>query len=1750
MKIKVINNNLIIENAEQSILKYTIRKSWDSSFSLSAEYKSVALFKKNIEILNDGIDTITISLPLDPILTYNDLYFIDLIYENGFKETIYVDYNVYHNISDKEKTFEYKFSKEILFNKANTSYKVYLKGNYGDFHKARFLYIKDSSNVLLKVPDIKYESELYDIIVEKNKEEIYRETFPMITKAPIDFSINVKKNINFLQLDIAKKLNYIHIKDVKIFNNNSLIFAGEKFEKTTLYIGAIDKSIENSIVIEYTLYENLYKQKNEIKGKFKYVLNKTESEKIKSVSFSYDPLKDIGKFNIECNKKYNYKLIIGEDCYHTSNKEIVIPEFSKYDSFSEKIGILIKYSDNYFFNHNFEYSFENPMFKYKSMNFNPVIDYSKSLKVTDNFGTITWSKPNFKYYSRIKINVLNKKEFLDEYMNIWNNDRILEKPLIEFDKKYQDYEKLINYDFKNINEYSNKKVNESQISYDLTKDGFIYLGETNSFTIPLWFCEVGSEYKVTVEIYNYWCQKVGERTISFKLYNNFIGEVSEKWLWFDRGQKIQFGETGSVGEYYAISNATPIDVHNAYSPSKKTYYGKALYNTLNTDLKGHSLYFFFSITNSNFKIKYKRMYNFYKFNCNIYKENEKTPYMQFTHIPKGNDYKDNIIIINKNKFKEGRNILKIQTFNADGKPSEEKEYVFTVFSEKPVTPYVKVNNDDFIINDNKEMLITKKRFRMSITNNEQSLKYAGWNFKEAHFYFKKKNALYNDYADYVILASKDDGSIVLNNTVGVENGEYDCKVVAYDYNGNASDPFEFSFKLISEMQVKPHKLFSNQAEEKFKWHILKSQDSEGFYCYYEYSADGYNYTESNPVKVESPYYIDDPTTEREHVLNVNWLTDDGLIYKRGFYRMVVYEYSFKHPEGLSEYKFKSDIVEVNKIANPSNPIFAKKSKTNVVYHEREYNEYSYTSDINSIVFNTIHDENVFDNPATTGMIEGQYYSIELISPDGNNKFSARLPLPKEVGVYEFTNILDLCKISNPNEGIWKLNFITVDKFGNSNASKGYYTYYIVYLKRKPKISSITATNTNGSDIFGLNSKEIGYIVNTNEIYSDIPDYEKHKEKFKINKFNVSINSNPFGTTYKNEIVSHNDKIIVANPLTEDDKVSHIRDGKYSISISCIDPLGRESTYVDKTFSINTALTGELMFVSNKIFNKHKIDIVALVNGNITNVYYTLDKNNDDVKTWTCLPVSDFEHNSNFIHGVLFKNLQFELDGQYCIKYIIEEESTNRSEVKLYYFNIDTEIKLIPIFDYDNKLYYNVNDDNLVITWYATNEDVNDFYYKIDQIYYDKDNTVHIANSYMMPEDGNIMLPVGANKNDFVHLKNERKIVIPLKSNYYFVSGYYQFVLKGKTVYGDNVENIFKFSIDKGTQLDLSYEMINNKVTLDNNVIMWNHIKDANYYEISYDGLNWLKVIDNKFSVNPDRVIADKYGKTYIYMRWRSFNGLYSEISRIELHLSIVKLKTPKVYYRNNTIITEDNKNMEWVVEIDDIPNSKFLYYSFDNKKWNFKRITSSKEIIIDDELKYPVADGRYNIFVRATDDHPNESDFINKSDIAYAFVDVFASIIERPRFSGITNGMTFNLPIKLIIENKHPDVQYFIFVNNTLVPEGYEISNYNLTKYNIVVKAKKNGIERVHNLITTNDEFHIYSKTDEKYHINIGENKVVCIVDSDNNSIEVQSMPNRKNSEVILYKKKEAVKWGILKIGDRLSLDYEWEFKVSSFNIL
>lgn len=1761
MEIKVIKKDeryfAQFHNFDSSLIKKSIvRKTWDKSYILEVVPEEYKIYSKRLELFDRKYNLLEINLPLDESLTITEFYILKLIDIYDVEYEYYIDYNTFHGILSEDELYKFTINENVIDTKKLYRYSFYIVGNNYDKHLINLVNTINSKELVFRIPNKKLlKSSDYLLEVYLQNKKIDQSEVRIITDKNIDFVFDIEDYENYFKYSVTPKRRYKRLNQFNLDYNGKKINVNEKkLSNVMFYLPKHSLKENRKIVLKYRLYEDTINGKYYDETKVYDLTPYKKKYDIDNFDYHYDYSNDIMvlRWTNKSSANIKYKININNNMFYTDIPRLVIHNYSHFNNNQTTIPCIIEYDSNNKYSIKNEYELPNYIKLESPNNFIPKIDYSDCLKNGEAFGKLQWTTPAFPFYSVITINVKHIDQFLDEYLFPWETRRILNEPVENFDLKYTDYNKLYDYDFPVNGEKVQKTPNDTLISYDGTKQGRIYLGEVGTYQLPLWFCENDSEYTIKVEIYDSWGQLCGSNTINFKLDNIKNGEITEDNLIFKRNQEIQFGESGTVGEYYKVINPKPIDVMKHYSTTYKSFTGKPLYNIQNTDSDNNSLYYYLN-TKEGEKINfsYSRSYNFYRLEYKILDPDNNIILEDF-HIPLSNDYSKNKIDISKEIFlKEGIYTMQIKTFNSSMQSSKIKDINFFIFNERPEQPNIKINNEDFNTNENGYITINKKFFHMEVTNNKPSKKYAGWQYKEAHFFFKKKDGYYNQYADYVVLADKDNGSIVLNNTVEIENGSYMCKVVCYDYNGNKSDSSEIEFDLISTIKIIPEKLFTNDLVTPFKWLITKSQECEGFYYFFRYSKDGINYEDSIKVKVVSPYYIDDPNTKKEYVLETHWLTSDSSTVDEGLYKLVVFEYNKKHPEGLEEYEFESPVVDVNVVANPSQPIYAKKSDTAKVFNEKQFNEYVYTSSIETLVFETINSEPVLDNPETS-VIEGQRFKIQLIDPSGN-KFFGNLPIPTETGIYQFTNITNICNITNPQEGVWELRFITTDKYGNDNSHRGYYTYKIVYVNRDPKISSLTTINSTGSNIFGLNSTKVGYYVSTSEIYENIANYDKYKDLFQVNKFELNMIYTPSGSSYKTHIYSDDKGIIeVINPLTESDKLNHYRDGKYLLELACIDPLNRKSSYENRNFYIDTKLNGEINFINNNIFNSHIVDLIATASGEVKTVYYTFDKNKDDVKTWDKVSVREFLYNENTIYGIELKNMNFDNDGSKILYYVLEEESGNMSNIKAYYFSIDTSIKLIPIFNYDNKVYYTKFDDSINIGWDLTNEDVNHFYFKLDKIEQQPDGSIEVVESYM-PSTSYIdtLIPVGPGNNDFVDIKEMRNINISLIENGYIIDGYYMVTIKGFNIYGGFKENSFRFQIDTTTQLDIGYEIINNKITIDSNIITWNHILKASSYEVSYDGITWIKTVENKFMVDTDRISTDKNGNNFIYMRWKTYGGVYSSISKINLKLNIIKLKTPSIYFYNNKTISESNKKIEWIVEIPDADKAKYLYYSFDNKQWFAKPITSSKQSVLDTTLEYPIKDGRYDIFVKTTDENPLIEKFFNKSELVHATVDVFAQDIEKPIFSGLKSGMNLSIPVRLFIENKDIRVQYFIFVNNILVPEGYEISSSSMKKFNIEVKGKKKGLEKIYDLIPREENYHVFSLTTEPYEISIGNSKVICIIDDANSEIEVQSMPNKRNSEIIRYRKKNSnEKWNVLRVGDRLSIDNEWEFHISTFAVI
>ncbi|MGL4999483.1 MAG: hypothetical protein ACRC5T_10990, partial [Cetobacterium sp.] len=229
--------------------------------------------------------------------------------------------------------------------------------------------------------------------------------------------------------------------------------------------------------------------------------------------------------------------------------------------------------------------------------------------------------------------------------------------------------------------------------------------------------------------------------------------------------------------------------------------------------------------------------------------------------------------------------------------------------------------------------------------------------------------------------------------------------------------------------------------------------------------------------------------------------------------------------------------------------------------------------------------------------------------------------------------------------------------------------------------------------------------------------------------------------------------------------------------------------------------------------------------------------------------------------------------------------------------------------------------------------------------------------------------------------------------------------------------------------------------------------------------------------------------------------------------------------------------------------STIINYSFDKENWNSIPVKGTINKFVDDRNNGEVADGIYDIFVTLSDGDILERE--NISEMTHAKTTIFNAKIPKPIFRNLLNGVTINRPEKLFISNKVEGVSYEIYVNDILVSEGYELSSSVQKKFNIVVEAFKDGINKKEYLITKEDEYYIWSLTTEDYIININNSQLVCSIIPGTTNITIKNLVGKRESQTILYRNKtENSSWMILFPGDTLSLENEWEFNITSFNVV
>ena len=1757
-----------------NIKQYYIKKSFDLAQPVVKDFH-FNLNENSVDLYNNPINIFAPSIKLEPLHNVKHYYTIVLIADNGLEYAFYIDYNKFYNIEKENEIYYYNFMKPIFFDIEKIHTKFYLKGIFGDIHQIDLYDIKNKNEAFFKVPSKKdLISETYEIIAEMNGNRIFKGKFPILTKDSIDFVINYEDYGNVCKVILNPKYNYCTLDSVYVYHGDELMNkkTRNKLDLTStirdvsFYIPAQGFNKHRDFRIEYTISESTASTNNSFTKVCNITLDQErEQTEVFNVNSYYSHDSDVCNISWEnkSKKPLNYLVELGGKKYYTQDRFISIENFKEFNNNNVQIPVTIKCaklkkelltshvcSEHFITNYNF---------MDRSNLFTPVIDYSETICCDRAFGRLKWTTPNFRHYAKVKINSLVDERFLDEFKKPWVKDFILNKEAPEFDKVYTDYEQELVYNFNKVG-VNSRKVKDSMITYDSRNDGWQYVDQ-NYIDIPLWFNLSGHKYHVDVELYDMFNNKIGASSCEFTIKDYDVSSLEITDMLILRNQFLQFGEQGTIGDFHKVENPRPIDVRNHYAEEFKTFLGQELSDRTNMDHEGNSLFYYFNTNEGQYiEIKYQRRFNFYKVLFVILDGEEEIHRVE--HIPRGDNYEENFIRIDKNKFtKEGEYTMKIQTFSSSGQASKTKDVSFFVHNEKPEKPFVRIKAEDYYENNN-EIKINKKYFEIEVTNNDLSSKYAGWKFKETHFFFRTLDVPFLPFADYVIQTNISDGSIVMKNNVPIENGDYECKVINYDYAGNASEPHIFQFKLRSEIKITPYEIFTNKPRQNMKWKFKKSQDSEGFYYFFRYSKDGITYKDYTPVKVDSPYFVDkneDPELE----LDIEWLKDvNGHL--EGYYKLVAYEFSRKHPNGQPQYEFESPIVEVNELANPSNPIYAKAIPGNVVvFNASSHIEWAYTNDLNKLVFETLHNEMVVDNPDTPN-VEDMNYKIVLIEPhrlgESPNNYNGIIPQPSVIGNFTFDNIATLCGVENQKEGVWEIRFITTDKYGNTNESRGYYTYRVNVVKRLPVINNMTIANGNGSKYFGLYSDIIGFYVDSSAVYKDIENYDDFKEMFPISSYEVKFIENPFNNQYALTVKPDNNGCIsVLSKLTENDKVTHSKDGRYNVLITSKDPLGRSSQQIDRSFYIDTKTDAEVSFVNNNVFINKTVDLRAVATDKVKKVYYkTSDVTSEapkfdieEIKKWTNVDAKSITIGENFCYGIEILNVEYATDGYKTLYYVIEEDSGNMGAIKAYTFKIDTTNMLIPNFDYTNKIYFSKDDDEIRLSWYNTNDAVNKFEIKLDKVIVNGVGELEVIKSYVVQVDNiSTVIPVGPGENTYVGMGDAKEVRFRIDPESLLITGQYMLTVKGYNIYGTEEENYFVFQIDYTSLTDLAAEIINNRITLDNNMITWANVKTCDFYEVSYDNKSWIKTTENRFFVNTEIVQKDDEGYAFIYLRWKSKTGIYSKSSKIRLSINMKKIEKPEIAFFKETI-TDYNKMLRWKVTVKEPEKVKGIYYSFDKLKWHYKPITSMENIISNDTVSYPVEDGIYDIFVVIVDDDPTMTEFYNKSEMTHSYAKVFAKDIAKPVFSGVINGSTLNNPTRLFIENKEPDVKYYIYVNKKIVDEGYEIASSTLRKFQIEVKAKKHGIEKVFTLINEADEFHVWSLCNEPYLIDINNSKILVSIDHENTSMVLESTPSLNNKQVVLYREKgENSKWNVFNKGDSLSLLTEWEFHISSITVI
>jgi hypothetical protein len=1757
-----VEKSWVVEETQYNDFNFDLHNA-ENGFDFSDEEYNFNLYSPLIE--------------LEELTKVTHFYTIMLINKKGYEFPIHIDFRTFHNIKFNEEIYICSFPIGTFEDEEIKRYKIILVNNYNDEFPV-FVYKINKNIVYLRLSDsLNITGKSFTLNVLENNVLKIRQPFRFYVEEKCEFAIERKTLGAYTHYKFSPVLKYAQLKSVSVtLEKGGTVTAN----RDSYYIKPFELYVPNRGIyaseiakFNYTLEKSLLIP-SEIEVSHEVsVRNETyEDFSMQVTSKEYDFANDSVRIDWECShKNITFEVLVGNvKKYTTRETSLVIENLKQFHNNTSQIFYSIKAGIETAFNSDgntvsLSDSFSNHHFIDESSDFKPSIDYSDCISVNKDTGYLQWSRPKWYSTFEVQVRVKNIAPFVDEYVKPWETDLVLDDTIENFDTEYDDYDESfsIMYD-----DYF-KTINSGVISYDSTESNFISVGASNFINLPLWFTNKDEmQYEITVRVLDRWNNVRGTSTATFSTQDKAPIEFLNEDIQIYRNQFLQFGESGTVGTFFTTEQPTPVDARASFLPTLKTFLNSALYDYTNIDSDGNSLYYYFSANKtasaytSDIIIKYRRTSNFYNFLYKVEKDDE-TLLDWSEHRPKGNEFKDNSIVIPRALFsEEGVYKLKIQTYNATGQNSNVKELKFFVHNTRPDTPVILINNGDYTEEDGAKS-IRKKFFTMNVVNNSVSDKYAGWKFKEVHFYFRLEENLFKDYPDYVAQSSLEDGDIVMRNTVAIENGVYQCKVIGYDYSGNASASLLIDFELNAKIKISPEVLFVNELDTEFEWTITKPDNCEGFYYSTSYSSDGINFTDDYPTKVPSPYYVDQSDTSQEHILTRT------LNKGEGFYKLKVYEYNTLHVDGLANYTYTSEVVQVNVNSDPSLPVYCMNNGTDfaTVFNSKASDEWTYTSDMDKLVFETIHSISTFDDIETTDYTEGQYYKLQLIEPHSNgetpNMYECTLPLPTEVGFYQFTNIISQCGITGtPVEGVWEMRFITVDKFNNNNFNGGYFTYKINFVDRVPEITSIQIASQNSANYFGLNSTDISYWISCDDTYKDIINYQDYPDMFAISKYYVTIPSSPFGvfseySVYKNSV----NAIEILNKLTPAEKISHSRDGKYTIQLCVADPLKRRSLTTEKYFIIDTILDSELFFISG--YNHYNISptLVASIKGEVNKVYYKVASSiptlsEETLSSWSTITPKEITlTDSTSFTGLEFDDFNFDEDGIKQLYYVIEETSGNISSVKSFEFRIISNSKLMPIFDLTNKIFYSFDDTEFKTSWNSTMDELDSFRVKFDKIVVDSAGEITVVESYAPSViNSDQWVKVGAENSEFYSVGSAREIQMSIpETNSLFITGYYRITVEGTSIFGDIAENSFFFQLDKEELFSMADNIQNNRITIDSNVVSWSPISQASYYEVSYTGAKWQKVTDIKFIVDVNQIMPNANGIDGISMRWRNRNGVISPVCFIPLTMSLQAVEAPTVaYYDNGAATTENNSMMKWKVTFEDLSKIDGIYYSFDKVVWTYKQITKVETLIVDNTIDYPIENGYYQVYVYAVDSSPAENTYYNKSSLSYAKVRVNSGAPAKVTFADIISGSVKNEPIKLQMQNKEADVQYSIYVNDRKVEEGYEIASTQMSRFNIVVKCKKYGLDTIYTLISQEEDLHFWSFVNQNYTIELLNTKIICEIDSVSSEFIISSFPNKRQTEVILFKEKgiSNATWSVLRIGDRLNLLKEWEFHISTFSVL